>query len=57
MKAHFYFGRGQWWCRRMGVIGCGPTLYDAWIDMWTLYWGAITAIRAQHAAVQRVREG
>ena len=41
MKAKIYFGKGQWWCRRMGVIGCGNTPQEAWNDMWMLYSEAV----------------
>lgn len=37
MKARMRFWRGMWWCRRMGVTGCGVTMEAAWEDMWALY--------------------
>lgn len=37
MKARIYYGRGQWWCRRLGVTGSGATPAEAWFDMWALY--------------------
>ena len=37
MKARIYYGRGKWWCSRMGAIGCGATPKEAWDDMWGLY--------------------
>lgn len=37
MKARMRFWRGMWWCRRMGVTGCGVTMQAAWDDMWLLY--------------------
>lgn len=37
MKARMRFWHGMWWCRRMGVTGCGTTMEAAWNDMWTLY--------------------
>ena len=37
MKARMRFWNGQWWCRRMGVTGCGSTMQAAWDDMWMLY--------------------
>lgn len=41
MKAHIYFGRGKWWCYRMGCTGCGATPKEAWDDMWALYREAV----------------
>ena len=37
MKPKMTFWNGKWWCRRMGVTGCGDTMREAWDDMWMLY--------------------
>lgn len=42
MKAKIYFGHGKWWCRRLGVTGCGNTPREAWYDMWHQYRELIT---------------
>ena len=41
MKARMRFWNGKWWCRRMGVTGCGATMEEAWDDMWNLYREAV----------------
>lgn len=41
MKARVRYWRGMWWCRRMGVTGCGTTMEAAWEDMWALYREAV----------------
>lgn len=45
MKARIYFGKGLWWCTRLGVTGCGSTPGEAWADMWSLYGGFIMRSR------------
>lgn len=37
MKAKIYYWHGKWWCRRLGVTGCGNMPKEAWDDMWQLY--------------------
>lgn len=37
MKARMRFCNGKWWCRRMGVTGCGESMEAAYEDMWQLY--------------------
>lgn len=37
MKPRMRFWNDKWWCRRMGVTGCGATMEEAWNDMWGLY--------------------
>ena len=42
VKARMRHWNGKWWCRRMGVTGCGDTMEEAWDDMWALYREAVT---------------
>lgn len=35
------FWNGYYWCRRMGVMGQGLTMEEAWLDMWKLYGEAV----------------
>lgn len=37
IKPRLTFWNGVWWCRRLGVTGCGTTPLAAWTDMWGLY--------------------
>lgn len=37
MKPRLIYRHGKWWCKRMGVTGCGQTPLDAYNDMWGLY--------------------
>lgn len=55
MKARIYYGRGQWWCHRMGVTGSGATPAEAWFDMWGLYGEFLR--EAVPKAYGRVRRG
>lgn len=48
MKVRMRFWNGKWWCRRMGVTGCGDSMESAWHDMWTLYWEAMKPSQPTH---------
>lgn len=55
MKARIRFWNGKWWCRRLGITGCGDTIEAAWDDMWAVYRDTFRPVR--DSSPMRVREG
>lgn len=48
IKAKISFWKGKWWCRRIGITGCGETPKEAWDDMWFLYKQAVSPKQCLH---------
>lgn len=55
MKPRMRYIHGLWECKRMGIIGRGRTMFQAWHDMWGLYREAVKT-RVSYIPI-KVREG